>query len=141
MITKAIRSINSVTLAGAGAAATGSAVPVYGADQIDFHFVAGNSVTPGTEAGIDVSDNGTNWFSGAGQQVTVRNGTANGNRLDTGGVTVSFAPNSGLRFGWRYARPTLGANVTGGQDITTLVCDATVQYDDSVCRAQEQPRP
>lgn len=140
MIAGPIRCIDNASLAGATTpnVATSSAVPCYGAEQIDFKLKATAGVAMSAEAVIHVSDDGTNWLTGSGQQVSIRNGTANGFNPQTG-VTVSFAPASGLRFGYRFARILVSGNNTAGQNITGLNCDAYVHSNDAIAKNIAQP--
>lgn len=140
MIAGPIRCLAGASIAGATTpnTATTSAVPVYGAEQVDFHLKSSVGANMSAEAVIHVSQDGTNWLTGSGQQITIRNGTGNGFNPQTG-VAVSFAPANGLRFGYKYARILVTGNNTAGQNITGLNVDAYVHMNDAIAKNIAQP--
>jgi hypothetical protein len=142
MIAGPIRVISNATLTGAGTAPTVTGiVPCYGARQVDFKITAATGANMSAEASVNVSDNGTNMLSGSGQGVSVRNGSANGINPATTPCNVTFAPASGLTFGYRYLQITITGANSGGQNITGLNVDAYVVSDDEVAGNVAQPLP
>lgn len=140
MIAGPIRCLAGATIAGATTPNTANtnAVPVYGAEQVDFHLKSSVGANMNAEAAIHVSQDGTNWLTGSGQQISIRNGTASGfNPLN--GIAVSFAPANGLRFAYKYARLVITGSNSAGQDITGLNVDAYVHSNDGIAKNIAQP--
>jgi len=115
-----------------------AAIPVYGAEQVDFKLKSTSAVAFGAEGIVHVSDDGVNWLSGSGQQIGVRVGTLNALAANNG-ITVTFAPSNGLRFAYRYARLVITGNGTGGQDITGLVVNGYAHFHEGIAKNVPQP--